>query len=97
MNNIIAKMGGKAVKIIRRVRDKILKRNPIKYARKIGVSIGDNCRLTGNPGWGSEPWLIKIGNHVLLSSEVRFITHDAGTFLLENLVDIKMYLNLVQY
>ena len=69
------------MKIIKKVRDKFLKKNPIKYARSIGVSIGDNCRLTGNPGWGSEPWLIKIGNHVLLSSEVRFITHDAGTFL----------------
>lgn len=67
--------------IIRKVITKFQMRNPIRYARKIGVTIGKGCRLTGNPGWGSEPWLIKIGEHVLLSAEVRFITHDAGTFL----------------
>lgn len=42
---------------------------------------GNECRFTGNPGWGSEPWLIQIENHVLLSSDIKFITHDAATFL----------------
>lgn len=67
--------------IINSILTRIQKRNPIEYAKKLGVTIGENCRLTGNPGWGSEPWLIQIENHVLLSSEIRFITHDAGTFL----------------
>lgn len=69
------------MKIIKKVYEKLLRRDPIRYAKYLGVRIGENCRLTGNPGWGSEPWLIEIKNHVLLSSEVRFITHDAGTFL----------------
>lgn len=67
--------------IINSILTRIQKRNPIEYAKKLGVTIGENCRLTGNPGWGSEPWLIQIENHVLLSSEIRFINHDAGTFL----------------
>lgn len=67
--------------IINSILTRIQKRNSIKYAKNLGVAIGENFRLTGNPGWGSEPWLIQIGNHVLLSSEIRFITHDAGTFL----------------
>lgn len=36
---------------------------PIGYARRIGVTVGDNCRFIGSPNWGSEPWLISIGNH----------------------------------
>lgn len=43
-------------------------KNPIKYAREIGVTIGENCRLIGTPNWGSEPWLISIGNHCLIVS-----------------------------
>lgn len=66
---------------ISKIADKIARRNPIKYAQKLGVKVGNECRFTGNPGWGSEPWLIQIENHVLLSAEIRFITHDAGTFL----------------
>lgn len=67
--------------IIGKVITKFQMRNPICYTRKVGVTIDKDCRLTRNPGWGSEPWLIKIGEHVLLSAEVRFITHDAGTLL----------------
>ena len=75
--------------IVTAILTKIQKRNSIEYAQKLGVTIGENCRLTGNPGWGSEPWLIQIGNHVLLSSEVRFITHDAGTFLFRDTEEYK--------
>lgn len=35
---------------------------PLTYARKIGVNIGRECRLMGNPNWGSEPYLISIGD-----------------------------------
>lgn len=28
------------------------KRDPIRYAREIGVTIGKNCRLIGSPNWG---------------------------------------------
>lgn len=55
--------------------------DPIKYARKLGVTIGDNCKLNGTPDWGSEPWLIFIGNHVELSGDVAFITHDGATWV----------------
>ncbi len=55
--------------------------HPIKYARKLGVTIGDNCKLNGTPDWGSEPWLIFIGNHVELSGDVAFITHDGATWV----------------
>ena len=75
--------------VISKIADRMARRNLIKYARKIGVKVGNECRFTGNPRWGSEPWLIQVGNHVLLSAEVNFITHDAGTFLFRDTEEYK--------
>jgi acetyltransferase-like isoleucine patch superfamily enzyme len=55
------------------------KRNPVKYARAIGVNIGKNCRLI-KVSWSSEPYLITIGNHVSATA-VRFETHDGGVWV----------------
>ena len=51
---------------------------PVQYARFIGVTIGKNCRLL-NVSFSTEPYLIKIGNHVSATS-VRFETHDGGVW-----------------
>ena len=56
----------------------------IKTSRKKGVTIGSDCRFQGMPRWGSEPWLIFIGNHVELSGNVTFITHDGATWVFRN-------------
>lgn len=50
------------MKLIRKITERIARRNPIEYARKIGVKVGNECRFTGNPRWGSEPWLIQVEN-----------------------------------
>jgi acetyltransferase-like isoleucine patch superfamily enzyme len=55
----------------------------ITYARKIGVSIGDNCRIYTRR-WGSEPWLISVGNKVTITNGVRFINHDGSTWLISD-------------
>lgn len=80
--------------IIAIIVDRLARRNPIEYARKLGVKVGNECRFTGNPGWGSEPWLIQIGNHVLLSADIKFITHDASTFLFR---DTEEYKNVFKF
>ncbi|MGI2110935.1 acyltransferase [Shewanella frigidimarina] len=51
------------------------------YARYIGVKVGLNCRFIGDNQFGSEPYLIEIGNNVSLTS-VNFITHDGGVWVL---------------
>lgn len=56
------------------------KTNPIGYARQIGVSVGNDCRFIGSPDWGSEPWLISVGNHTEVSYDAMFITHDGATW-----------------
>lgn len=58
-------------------------RNPVAYAKKIGVNIKGNVKFYGSPVgmFGSEPWLITLGNNVYITSDVRFITHDGGTLI----------------
>ena len=51
---------------------------PISYARYLGVQVGEHCRLL-NVSFSTEPYLIKIGNHVSATS-VRFETHDGGVW-----------------
>jgi len=52
----------------------------VAYARRQGVVVGDGCRIYIKE-WGSEPFLIKIGSKVTITSGVRIITHDGSTWL----------------
>lgn len=54
--------------------------NPMKLAKKIGVNIDESSRIISMPNFGSEPYLITIGKHVTISSEVNFVTHDGATW-----------------
>lgn len=56
---------------------------PIKYAQKIGVHMGEDVHLYGNPYkmFGTEPWAITLGNHVHITDGVRFVNHDGGTLI----------------
>lgn len=59
----------------------------IGYCKFIGVNIGDNCRIYGNPYsmFSTEPWCIKIGNNVHITKGCEFITHDGGTLIFRHL------------
>ena len=56
-----------------------------KSARKKGVKIGKNCEIHRGIAWGSEPFLIEIGNNVRITRNVSFVTHDGGVWVLRNL------------
>lgn len=45
-----------------------------QYARRKGVKIGKNCFIATR-NWGSEPYLISIGNRVAITAGTRFFTH----------------------
>ncbi|MFD2516577.1 acyltransferase [Salinimicrobium flavum] len=47
-----------------------------RYGRYLGVAIGENCSISTNK-FGSEPYLIKIGNNVQITNDVVFSTHGA--------------------
>jgi acetyltransferase-like isoleucine patch superfamily enzyme len=57
--------------------------DPVGYARSLGVRVGDRCRLLDLNGgtFGSEPWLITIGDHVTITTGVHFVTHDGGVWV----------------
>ena len=61
--------------------------------RKIGVTIGDNVSIVNIAAcnsyvnFGSEPYLITIGDNTTISFDVAFVTHDAATRVIRNLPD----------
>lgn len=55
--------------------------SPIRYARKIGVNFTTKVHIYGNVQWGTEPWIITLGENVYITDGVKFITHDGGTLL----------------
>lgn len=58
----------------------------ISYYRKLGVKIGTGCiYLSGESSFGSEPYLVSLGNDCLVSGDVNFITHDGGMWVLNHL------------
>ena len=58
--------------------------DPIGYARSVGVRMGDNVVIYGMASrmFGSEPWMVTLGNNVYLTAGIMFVTHDGGTLIL---------------
>jgi acetyltransferase-like isoleucine patch superfamily enzyme len=54
--------------------------NIANYFRKQGARIGDHCEIQVK-SLGTEPYLVNIGNHVLISKGVEFHTHDGGVWI----------------
>ena len=78
---------GKIRKLYRMLYKKTIGRlNRVKYAKKIGVNMGESLHLYGEIDWGTEPWLITLGNNVHLTNNIRFINHDGGTLLFRDRV-----------
>lgn len=51
-----------------------------KYARSIGVKIGKNCNIQTR-SFGTEPYLVEIGDHVQITKKVSLFTHGGGWVL----------------
>lgn len=55
------------------------------FEKYLGVKIGKNSRFTGKKiSFGSEPYLISIGDNVTITQGVKFQTHDGGVALFRN-------------
>lgn len=55
----------------------------VAYARRKGVRVGKNCHIYIR-SWGSEPFLVSLGDDVTVTSGVKFITHDGSTCLVKD-------------
>ena len=56
-----------------------MSRDPVKYARSLGATVGRHVRLISiKPrcgAFGNEPYLVVTRNHVTITGGVRFVTH----------------------
>ncbi len=61
--------------------------NIAPYFREQGVQVGEGTRIVSKDvgaTFGSEPYLVRIGNNCSMAAGVRFITHDGGVWALRN-------------
>jgi acetyltransferase-like isoleucine patch superfamily enzyme len=58
-------------------------KNGVPHARRKGVTVGADCRIYIRR-FGSEPFLISIGDRVTITSGVRLLTHDGSTRLIRD-------------
>lgn len=56
---------------------------PEQYARKIGVKIGKHCFISTR-NWGTEPYLITVGDHVQVTHCVSIYTHGGANSIRKN-------------
>lgn len=69
----------------------LARKDPVAYARSLGVRIGEGSRIftPERAIFGSEPYLVSLGNNCFIAEGVRFITHDGAAFVLrDSLPDI---------
>ena len=69
---------------LNKIKNLILRKcmSSIRYARFLGVEVGNDCTIQIK-NWGTEPYLISIGNNVGITQGVRFHTHGGSRVLKE--------------
>ena len=55
----------------------------IRYWRKKGMKIGENCHLE-TMAFSTEPFLVEIGNNVAIAYGTNLVTHDGGIWCMRN-------------
>ena len=48
-------------------------------------NFGNNVQIVGQANFGSEPYLITVGDNTTISFDCAFVTHDAATRVIRNL------------
>lgn len=73
-------------KLYKKIKIKLMTKDKyIEYLRLRGVKIGINCDIDKRANFGSEPWLIQLGDNVRITKGVEFITHDGGLWTLRKM------------
>jgi acetyltransferase-like isoleucine patch superfamily enzyme len=62
-----------------------------EYFREQGAQVGEGCSIIPR-SLGTEPYLVRIGDHVTIASGVVFITHDGGCWIFRDEVpDLQVF------
>ena len=77
------KLDNTSVMILNRIYNKIVntflrKFNPVRWAKRMGVKVGEQTIISPDTNFSSEPYLISIGNHVQVTRSVSIYTHGGG-------------------
>ncbi|EKB54420.1 acyltransferase [Bergeyella zoohelcum] len=57
----------------------------VKICKSRGLKLGKNVILIGTPDFGSEPYLIEIGDKTKITDGCRFINHDGAMYVIRNM------------
>jgi acetyltransferase-like isoleucine patch superfamily enzyme len=89
-SNVVQEMALKIIKKIFNYASVNIKKNfilatkgALGYAKYLGVEIGHDCRIYITT-WGSEPFLITIGDRVTITDDVKILTHNGSTWLIKD-------------
>lgn len=63
---------------------------PEELARKQGVKIGKKCSI-GSCNFGSEPYLVTIGDHVQITDDVHFFTHGGAWIFRDEIPELDFF------
>lgn len=57
-----------------------IKKDTVAWSKKIGVRMGSGCQILDDPDtiFGTEPWLVKLGDHVDITWGCKFLCHEGG-------------------
>lgn len=72
-------------RVLKLVRAKL--KGSLAIAIEGGMRVGSGVTVMSNVNFGSEPYLISLGNNVRISFNVAFVTHDGGTWAFRNYFD----------
>lgn len=53
--------------------------------KKRGLTIGEGCEILNGYDFGSEPYLVTIGENVRITAGVKITTHDGGCWVLRHM------------
>ena len=87
MKRTLGRLFGPLAELVHRVQWKLLMLMPnerrVEALRRHGVRIGEDC-LIYTTLFGTEPYLVEIGNRVAVSSGTSFVTHDGSVWIFED-------------
>lgn len=64
-----------------------IRQDIVGYYRGLGVRIGERCIIHRLANFGSEPYLVSLGDHVRVNKGVEFVTHDGGMWVFRETVN----------
>lgn len=82
--------------MIKRIINKLInsylrKTNPVKWARRLGVKVGEHTAISPDTHFPSEPYLVSIGSNVQITRSVSIYSHGGGNVVRRQIPDFDCF------